>query len=71
MNEGSEMVIDITSGGRGYYATKGTYMEITWGLNEYGDLCFFSLDGEILTVNPGNSYVSYYKVTESESVKFN
>ncbi|MBQ7333022.1 MAG: DUF3048 C-terminal domain-containing protein [Clostridia bacterium] len=31
---GTELVMDVTSGGRGYYLTKGTLTEITWALNE-------------------------------------
>lgn len=66
---GTELVMDVMSGGRGYYATKGTLTEFTWALNELGELNFYSLSGERLTVNTGNSYVAFYKASEASSVK--
>lgn len=59
--EGSELVIDIASGGKGYYASNGTYTEFIWKTDVSGTLSFFTLSGEILKVNPGNSYISFYK----------
>ncbi len=66
---GTELVMDVMSGGRGYYVTKGTLTEFTWALNELGELNFYSLSGERLTVNTGNSYVAFYKASEAASVK--
>ena len=66
---GTELVMDVMSGGRGYYATKGTLTEFTWALDELGELNFYSLSGERLTVNTGNSYVAFYKASEASSVK--
>ena len=66
---GSELVMDTMSGGVGYYATMGTYSEIRWGVNELGNLEFYSLSGEKLIVNTGKSYISFFKSSLSSSVK--
>ena len=61
--------MDVMSGGRAYYVTRGKLTEFTWALNELGELNFYSLSGERLTVNPGNSYVAFYKASEAANVK--
>ena len=66
---GTELVMDVMSGGRAYYVTRGKLTEFTWALNELGELNFYSLSGERLTVNPGNSYVAFYKASEAANVK--
>ncbi len=68
---GSELVVDTTSGGRGYYISAGKQTEITWSVNENAELKFFSLSGDVLEVNTGNSYISYYKASNSSAVKIN
>ncbi len=68
--EGTELVIDTVSGGKGYYASMGKISEIRWSLDENGELIFRSLNGEKLTVNRGNAYVGYYKASESSRVTF-
>ncbi len=67
-SSGTELVIDVLNGGRGYYVTKGTLTEFTWALDEIGELNFFSLSGERLTVNCGNSYIAYYKASEAANI---
>ena len=66
--EGSELVIDVNSGGKGYYISNGTYSEFVWKTDVSGALTFFTLSGEILKVNPGNSYISFYKSSNSYKV---
>jgi len=66
---GSELVIETLSGGSGYYATNGSSVEIHWGINELGELCFYSLSGEKLIVNTGTAYVAFYKSSLSTNVK--
>ena len=66
---GTELVMDVMSGGKGYYVTQGTLTEFKWALNELGELNFYSLSGERLTVNRGNSYFAFYKASESPKVK--
>ena len=60
-SEGSELVMDVASGGKGYYASEGTYTEFLWSTDVSGALNFYTLSGEKLKVNPGNSYICYYK----------
>ncbi len=60
-SEGSELVIDVVSGGKGYYASEGKYTEFTWKTDISGELSFYTLSGEKLKVNPGKSYFTYYK----------
>ena len=66
--DGTELVVDTSSGGKGYYASKGYVTEFRWSVDENGNLEFKTLSGEKLSVNPGNSYISYYKASCSSSV---
>lgn len=68
--EGTELVIDTTSGGNGYYISHGYSTEIKWSINENGELIFKTLSGEKLTVNRGTSYIGYFKASNSSKVKF-
>ena len=67
-SEGSELVIDIFSGGKGYYISNGQYTEFTWKSDVSGELSLFTLSGERLKVNPGNSYFAYYKSSNTSKV---
>lgn len=69
--DGTELVMDTTSGGSGYYISNGGMSEIRWSINDSGELIFHSLDGEKLTVNPGTSYIGYYKASNASKVKIN
>ena len=66
---GCETVLDNTSGGSGYYISGGTATEIRWSVNESGSLEFKTLDGEILSVNRGNAFISYYKASEALKIR--
>lgn len=68
-NNGTELVLDNTSGGSGYYVSNGYATEIKWSVNEVGALEFKTLDGEILEVNRGNAYIGYFKASESLKIK--
>ncbi len=65
---GTELVIDNTSGGSGYYISGGYLTEIKWMIDESGTLKFTTLSGEMLSVNRGNAYVAYYKASNASSV---
>lgn len=67
-SEGSELVVDVISGGKGYYASNGKYTEFTWKTDVTGALSFYTLSGEKLKVNPGNSYFTYYKSSSISKV---
>ena len=68
-SHGTELVIDTLSGGRGYYISAGTLTEFSWTVDNSGSLVFKNLMGSTLTVNPGNSYVAYYKATCASKIK--
>ena len=69
-SDASQLVMNTTSGGRGYYFSKGKYTEINWTVED-GNLMFTTLGGDPLNVNPGNSYITYFKTSKSESVLIN
>ncbi len=66
--EGSELVMDVLSGGKGYYISNGRYTEFIWKTDISGALSFYSLSGEKLKVNPGNNYFAYYKSSNTSKV---
>ena len=66
--EGTELVIDIQSGGKGYYISEGQYSEFRWETNKSGELLFCTFAGDKLSVNPGNSYIAYYKSAISSEI---
>ena len=68
-SNGCEMVLDNTGGGSGFYISGGTAIEIRWSVNESGSLEFRTLDGEILSVNRGNAFISYYKASEALKIR--
>ena len=67
--EGNELVMDVLSGGKGYYISNGRYAEFTWSTDISGALSFFTLSGEKLKVNPGNNYFAYYKSSNTSMIK--
>jgi hypothetical protein len=69
--DGTELVVDTTVGGSGYYISKGYMTEIRWSVNEFGALEFKTLNGDKLTVNSGNAYIGYYKASNASKVTVN
>ena len=67
---GTESIVNTAGGGSGYYATGGKLIEIRWSVGQNGELVFKDLSGAKLVVNRGNSYVGYYKSSDSQSVTF-
>lgn len=65
----TQTVFNTTGGGKGYYATGGTYTEITWGQDDNGMLTFYNTLGEQLTVNRGTSYIAYAKSNKTSAVE--
>lgn len=65
---GSELVVDTLSGGRGYYISEGKKTEILWSVDENSNYKFQTLDGNLLSVNKGNSYITFYKSFLSENI---
>lgn len=69
-SDGTELVIDTISGGRGYYISNGGLTEFVWSTNKSGELIFKNLMGEALEVNRGNAYISYYKASQAANISF-
>ena len=67
---GVETIVNTATRGSGYYASGGTLSEIRWSVDASGRLVFKDLSGNKLVVNRGNSYVGYYKASDSDSVVF-
>ena len=63
----TELVIDTQSGGSGYYFHGGKMTEIRWKSSN-GKLLFTNLMGEVLSVDPGNSYMSFFKSSEYSNI---
>lgn len=59
--DGAELVMDTKSGGRGYYISEGERLEINWRIDENGKYVFTTASGEVLNVNCGTSYITFYK----------
>ena len=69
--DGTELVIDTVSGGSGYYISCGTMTEFRWSVDSNGELIFSALNGSRLEVNRGNSYIGYFKASNSSLVTIN
>ena len=70
LSEGTESVLDVDGGGSGYYVTEGGLREIKWSVDGSGSLVIKTLSSEILTVNRGNTYISYFKSVISDKIIF-
>lgn len=66
----TQMVMNTIGTGKGYYAYGGMAEEITWTMNEQGNLSLFSHNGEKLKIAPGNAYISYVKSSKSNTQLF-
>lgn len=66
----SQMVLDTIGDGKGYYLTEGSFFEIRWVATESGVLTFYNTDGEKLTINRGNIYISYLRSSAINRVSF-
>lgn len=64
----TEMLLNTDGGGKGLFLTNGTFLEILWFTNESGELVFSTLDGEMLEVNRGTSYIAVQKSSESKNI---
>ena len=65
----NQMVMDTIGSGSGYYITNGTYSEIKWTATSGGIMTFYSLEGDKLTVNRGDNFISFVKSSRVDSVK--
>ena len=65
---GSVYSLDMTSGGEGYYVSGGSYIGISWQMDENGMIRFQSNDGNVLELNCGKTYIGLVKVSDRASL---
>lgn len=57
--------------GEGYYITNGKRMKIKWRKNEEkGTMCYYDMDGNVLTINPGKTYIAAYPTSRKKLISF-
>ena len=57
-----------TDSGTGLFLSNGTYQGFLWFRNESDELVFTTLEGQILEVNRGTSYIAVQKSSESKNI---
>ncbi len=67
--DGAELVLDMSTSGRGYYIRDGVAEEINWKSGVGGAMLFTDKNGEALTVGVGNSYIGFMKSSQFYSFK--
>ena len=68
--ESTQLVMNTSTSGSGYYLTNGTSSYITWTVDESGCYRFLDENGSPLTVNRGKTYIGFVKSSMTDSVKF-
>lgn len=57
--------------GEGYYITNGKRMKIKWRKNEEkGTMCYYDESGNVLTINPGKTYIAAYPTSRKKLISF-
>lgn len=57
--------------GEGYYITNGKRMKIKWRKNEEeGTMCYYDLNGNVLNINPGKTYIAAYPTSRKKLISF-
>lgn len=57
--------------GEGYYITNGKRMKIKWRKSEpEGKMCYYDMDGNVLTINPGKTYIAAYPTSRKKQLAF-
>lgn len=57
--------------GEGYYITNGKRMKIKWRKNEEkGTMCYYDESGNVLSINPGKTYIAAYPTSRTKLMKF-
>ena len=57
----TEMIINTCGSGRGYFAYNGFAEEITWSMDDNGNLDLFDKSGKMLEIGRGSIYMAYVK----------
>lgn len=66
--QGTEMELDMQTGGRGEYIAGGFSQDILWARQSDGTLCLTDLAGEPLTVNAGKTYIGLLDLQTSDAL---
>jgi len=66
----TQLVMDTSAGGSGYYATEGGVTYIRWRTDADGRIRMYDTAGRELTVNRGSSYISFFKSSMASEVYF-
>lgn len=57
--------------GEGYYITNGKRMKIKWRKNEEeGTMCYYDMQGNVLSINPGKTYIAAYPTSRKKLISF-
>ncbi len=70
-SSGTEISIDVSNGGTGYYVSGGKYTDIIWQRDENGTLKFCNKNGTVLQLNRGKTYIGLVKISTKNSVVLN
>lgn len=71
-DEKQRIDVGTVGSGTGFYATKGTYIPITWVKDESeSPIRFYGEDGELLMMNPGKTFVSVCPTYLESRIDFN
>lgn len=62
-------LLDFESGGQGFYATDGRYIEITWK-KDNGVLKYYGADGKEIRLNPGKSFIEIFDDSNMGGLRF-
>ena len=66
---GTELVPDMTSGGFGICVTGGYARQCMWSINADGALEIKDLQGSLISVQRGTTYIGLFKSSQKDSVK--
>jgi hypothetical protein len=65
------MELSNVTNGTGYYLTDGKWIPITWMRKQSSnEMCYYTKDGEILTINPGKTYIAVYPKNRKKLIRF-
>lgn len=67
--DSTQLILNTKTSGKGSYITNGTLMNITWALDDSGNLSFYDSQGSKLTINRGYSYIAFVKSSNESAVK--
>ncbi len=63
--------LHLNEDGKGYYITNGKRMKIYWEKSEKkGEMTYYDMDGNVLTMNPGKTYIAAYPKNRKNLISF-